>query len=1285
MAVVSDVITDNGIGGTFQKKYTYKQALFHKLGRGFLGFREVKITNYQKNTITYNRYNVFDLNINSKKYYYFPYLKESQRYTFVNGAQGGLIKEIQNKMDVLHTITGNNYIYFPVVTRSVRHNWDLDGSFISTHTFVQSTSDMDIYGNQKKLVYLDDPNNQDTLASEGNFQFKTTINKTYQNDVENWLIGRPLSVKITKGGKNISNTAETTVQTDYGYYNHGETAWPLLKYKKTVPVKTDPSSPDNYGAYSVQHNYNYDKYGNIIKETMSAPLANPAAPNKVTNFVYDMNNAGRFLTKIIKSSEGSDYITQYVYDSKNGKIVKQTDPAGLETTYQYDDFGRMIKAVLPDGTTSETQYVWSQGNADAPAHAVYYVKHISTGMSPSFEFHDRLRRMLRMVTPGMDGAKTYADNYYDDKGFLNQTTAPYFSTSQADPATITTYVYDDLGRIKSKTNSAVSFSYDYMGRTTKTTNGSTQKSTTKEVDALGELIHVTDPSGTINYYYNSAGKIKSIEALGHTTKLEYDPAGNRKKLVDPNTGITTYQYNAFGELIAQTDSRNNKYTMSYDLLGRLHTKTLVNGNETTTYSYNNTSGLRGFGQLKLVNGSNGTVYRYTYDNLNRLISKTETIDGTDYTFTYHYNTTGQLDNYTFPSGLAIKYDYNSFNGKMKTVTQGTKVLWNAIGSNALGQLTDYSFGNGLATHKDFDSYGMTKEIITGNVQDLSYDFDPATGNLNYRKDKIYNLTETFGYDTMLKSRLTSWQVNNAPAYHISYMSDGRMNTKTDITTYKSVQYTNNNYAVDNILAPDLSYLSQATKQDISYTAFNKIKTIKQHEPLPDSTHYYKEEFYYGPGNRRKKTVLYHDTILLKTKFYIGSDYEIEKDASGHQRKLHYLYAGDGLFAIFVQNEGTDSMYYIHKDYLGSYQTITDAGGHVVERLSFDPWGRRRNAQDWSFNNVPSSYLFDRGFTGHEHMAHFSLINMNGRVYDPVLGSFLSPDPFVQGPSNPQNYNRYAYSLNNPLKYTDPSGYQTAPAPGASNWLGGGGGMGESGTDFSENVNWNYFDDQNYYTNWKGVSVAYNDDPPVDLNQEAISEMLIKDAYGDGYMLIRVPGGFSIVGYWDNKGDHYSGMFNNRNIFLVSSNGADPVEIVAKGSTGGGDGLNGKPKHDAITYGLFGTGVWANTVKAGFDAAKRIQPTVSTWAKGSRIFGRGSNILSGVTIGYDFATGTANTSTLVNIGVTVAGEAVVIVVGAGAAPYVVGAGIIYGVISVAGGDEWLNSNFDMSNQINFIKP
>ena len=64
----------------------------------------------------------------------------------------------------------------------------------------------------------------------------------------------------------------------------------------------------------------------------------------------------------------------------------------------------------------------------------------------------------------------------------------------------------------------------------------------------------------------------------------------------------------------------------------------------------------------------------------------------------------------------------------------------------------------------------------------------------------------------------------------------------------------------------------------------------------------------------------------------------------------------------------------------------------------------------------------RGFTDQEHVDNLGVIHMNGRVYDPVLGRFLSPDPLVQAPYDSQTWNRYSYARNNPLRYTDPSGF-----------------------------------------------------------------------------------------------------------------------------------------------------------------------------------------------------------------------------------------------------------------------
>ncbi|MGM9739893.1 MAG: RHS repeat-associated core domain-containing protein [Candidatus Cryptobacteroides sp.] len=95
----------------------------------------------------------------------------------------------------------------------------------------------------------------------------------------------------------------------------------------------------------------------------------------------------------------------------------------------------------------------------------------------------------------------------------------------------------------------------------------------------------------------------------------------------------------------------------------------------------------------------------------------------------------------------------------------------------------------------------------------------------------------------------------------------------------------------------------------------------------------------------------------------------------------------------------------------------------MEENSFDPWGRLRNpeTQEIYASGTEPELMLGRGFTGHEHLTWFGLINMNARLYDPVLGRFLSPDPYVQMPDFTQSFNRYSYCLNNPLVYVDENG------------------------------------------------------------------------------------------------------------------------------------------------------------------------------------------------------------------------------------------------------------------------
>jgi len=104
--------------------------------------------------------------------------------------------------------------------------------------------------------------------------------------------------------------------------------------------------------------------------------------------------------------------------------------------------------------------------------------------------------------------------------------------------------------------------------------------------------------------------------------------------------------------------------------------------------------------------------------------------------------------------------------------------------------------------------------------------------------------------------------------------------------------------------------------------------------------------------------------------------------------------------------------------------VNAANNTLLHEYSYDAWGRMRNTANWnnySPGSEPVLFVAGRGFTGHEHLPWFNLINMNGRLYDPLTAQFLSPDNYVQLPDFTQNFNRYSYCLNNPLKYTDPSG------------------------------------------------------------------------------------------------------------------------------------------------------------------------------------------------------------------------------------------------------------------------
>lgn len=156
-----------------------------------------------------------------------------------------------------------------------------------------------------------------------------------------------------------------------------------------------------------------------------------------------------------------------------------------------------------------------------------------------------------------------------------------------------------------------------------------------------------------------------------------------------------------------------------------------------------------------------------------------------------------------------------------------------------------------------------------------------------------------------------------------------------------------------------------------------------------------------------------DITNNKGKLYLGNCELITQN--GNAQWNTFISGPMGVFGAVTSNGTTESLRYIYKDHLGSWTTLTDDQGTVLQELSFDAWGSLRNPYTWTgaYEGKP---MFDRGFTGHEHHYAFGLINMNGRMYDPLMSSFLSVDNYVQAPDFSQSFNRYAYCLNNPLRY-----------------------------------------------------------------------------------------------------------------------------------------------------------------------------------------------------------------------------------------------------------------------------
>lgn len=1022
--------------GPAETSYKYQNLLFHKDGKGMLGFEKQSSYDLYNGVRNENEMGILSNTV-------FPYNSLSKTYlTKFNSNDNDDILISQNEQTYSATRDANK-IYFPKLLTAISKNYETQTQ-ITTSVAVDQ---YDAYGNilsSQTLV-------QD--MSNGNAIVKTTSGQnTYNYDfvTSKHILGVPSETVTTQartGSTSVSNKSQ------FFYNTNGDL------------VKTVKNPVEAMHEVSVSEEYlNINACG--LPEKIKTSVQGDAAISPIEeNYVYDAKK--RF---IVEKQNVLGQSSFYEYNKAFGVITKSTDVTGLYTSSTYDGFGNLLTNTDVFGKTATISRSWSGNETDDPSNSIVTVTTSKPGNPSSKVWIDIVGREIQAQTMGLNGY-VYTENQYDSHGRLWKQSLPHFST---ETPVFTTYTYSDDMRTSSSTLNNITSTSQTSGRVTTLTNGAGQVKTST-IDASGVVLSATDQGGTITYTYNSRDQVTSIVNNQSTYTFQYHPKYAWKtQSVSPDAGTTTYTYNGLGQLKIQQDAKNNRLEFDYDNIGRVSKKRIYNAatQSTSEFVITYVASGNGINQVSSVaNSSQNVTESYVYNNKQLPSTYTQVIQGKTLTSSYTYDDFGRPLVHNYPGGLAIMNIYNS-NGYPVEVTNADTdySYWAALNENALGQRTLAQLGNGLKIENTYDAQSHFLSSIkyynlSATKFHMTFSFDAATGNLLSRSNVLKNLSETFIYDNV--NRLTeAWTAQNGTVNYellTNYDAHGNINNKSDLSSSNFVYDSQKKHALVQI--PNYTGTSMSETQNVTYNGINKTATVSETISNGMGTTTYLTEFAYGFDDDRYVMRNYSNSAFNSQKFYHDS-YEEDVNVLGNITKgTYYIHSVDGTVAIITRTYSgssyTEQVYYPAFDHQGSVCGMLNTSGNMAEEYSYDAWGRRRNPNDWSYTGITNPTLTNRGYTGHEHLDRFELINMNGRMYDPYVGRFLSPDAIIQDAGNTQSLNAYSYCFNNPLKYTDPSGWAVNPGggpvyggPSNSSWMMSGGtryyidGLDVSGTNFN---------------------------------------------------------------------------------------------------------------------------------------------------------------------------------------------------------------------------------------------
>ena len=801
--------------------------------------------------------------------------------------------------------------------------------------------------------------------------------------------------------------------------------------------------------------YTYDENGNVLTETYSSNVDGQDVI--VERYIYTYTEDNKLATEKYYAADESNVlclVSEYVYDADENIIS--------ELYYTQETVNEEKVDVISESYTRE----YSGENTTSEIYQKRVDGELVNQERTVYSYDDKENVANESVCQWIANAwyQIYCEEYtYDNYGnTLSQITSEYKNTVNAETGLVET------------TSDIVTVTYEYdvwnqQVKVTENVNTTENTITTVVYDALGRVVSVAEDDELTAYTYDSKDNILTVTEGEEVTTYSYSDNGNLVSRTNPNGTVVSYVYDSYGNL---TNHAFNGYAFTYNTLGSILTANSESG-QLVNYTYSSTV------EQDVLNANFGNgqsiVYDYSEDGEITAIKLGEVTK-------YGYKYLETIDeNGAVTKEWAELTDYVS---GIKKVIEESKLTVNDLNGNFIYSIENVSKDeevedsfNGTVTTIGSDVYTLVTEenkdtFKTNGTTDFTKEYTYVNDELN--KTYTAGITTTYGYNAENFISILENTLNDvSQVYGYAYDDNGNITTETLTTTSKDENgaTVETNEAIHYTYDDKEQLISAETstiKYEYTYDDRGNILTKKEYSISLDDNN----EKVYTLIENGTDTYAYDETWKDKLTSYNGQS--ITYDAVGNPTNymgnaltwtmgrqlasfgnVSYTYNEDGIrtsktsngvttkflldgYNVIEQTDGTTTLHFFYdsngevigfryngndyfyvKNAMSDIIAITDSNKNIVAEYRYDPWGKVLNED----NLTAIGNLNPFRYRSYYYDSDIKMYYLQSRYYDADVGRFINCDDvnYIGVTESEVSYNPFAYCENNSVCGQDPEG------------------------------------------------------------------------------------------------------------------------------------------------------------------------------------------------------------------------------------------------------------------------